>query len=261
MENKVAFITGAGSVGDGIGNGRAAALLFAREGASVFATDINNDAVRVTCEAIRAEGNRCEAVDCDVTSSADIKRAVETCVSRFGRIDVLHNNVGGSAPGDPVSMPEETWSAQIAMNLTSVFLTCKHVLPVMLAVGAGSIVNVSSVAGVRYLGHDLIAYAAAKSALMKFSQGVAARYARDNIRSNCVIPGLMHTPLVEVRLAQQYAGGDASALIARRNAQVPMGRMGDCWDIAYAALYLASDEAKYVTGAEILVDGGLTAKC
>jgi NAD(P)-dependent dehydrogenase (short-subunit alcohol dehydrogenase family) len=168
---------------------------------------------------------------------------------------------GGSAPGNPVTMDEEVWDAQIALNLTSVFLTCKHAIPVMQAQGGGAIVNVSSLAGVRYIGRDNIAYTAAKAGLHKFTEQIAVRYAPEKIRANTVIAGLMHTPLVEARLLKQYGDGDREKMIAERNAMVPMGRMGDAWDVAHAALFLASDEAKYVTGAQLLVDGGITAKC
>lgn len=259
LEGKVALVTGAGSAGPGWGNGKAAAVLFAREGAKVLAADIRPEAAEETRAIIEGEGGACQVHAADVTDSASVKAMVEACVERFGRLDVLHNNVGGSAPGDPVSMSEEVWQGQLAYNLGSVFLTCKHAIPVMLGQGGGAIVNVSSVAGVRYFGRDNIGYASAKAALHEFTRQVAGRYAKDNIRVNTVIAGLMHTPLVETRLLGQYGDGDRERMLAERAAMVPMGRMGDAWDVAYAALYLASDEANYVTGAEILVDGGFAA--
>ena len=260
LDGKVALITGAGSVGPGWGNGKAAAVLYAREGARVLAADIDLDAARETRSLIAEEGGVAEVCQADATDSDAVAAMVRTCADRFGRIDVLHNNVGGSAPGGPVEMAEEVWDRQIDMNLKSVYLACKHALPVMQAHGGGSVVNIASIAGLRHMGNDHVAYAAAKAGLIQFSRHLAVKYAAKNIRFNTVIPGLMHTPLVEARLAGQYAGGEAQALIDKRNAQVPMGRMGDAWDVAYAALYFASDESKYVTGAEILVDGGLTAR-
>ena len=226
-----------------------------------MAADIDGAAAEVTRGLIVDEGGACRTIVCDVTKSDSVAAMVGAALESFGRLDVLHNNVGGSAPGDPVSMAEEVWDTQIDMNLKSVFLTCKHTLPVMLDQGNGAIVNVSSLAGVRYFGRDNIAYSAAKAGLHKFTEQIAVKYAPYNIRANTVITGLMHTPLVEARLAGQYADGDLETLLAERNAMIPMGHMGDAWDVAHAALFLASDEARYVTGAQILVDGGITAKC
>ena len=261
MQDRIVLVTGAGSVGPGWGNGKAAAVLYAREGASVFAIDIDRDAAEETRRIVEDEGGVCATHRADVTDTESVAAAVAACLDRFGRIDVLHNNVGGSAPGGPVEMTEEVWDRQMDHNLKNVFLTCKHVLPIMEQQGKGAIVNIASVSGLRFTGHVSIAYSASKAGLIQFGKIVAMQYARKGIRCNTVVPGQMHTPLVEVRLAGQRRGGDAAALIAERNARVPMGKMGDAWDVAYAALYLASDEAKFVTGAEIVVDGGLTLKC
>lgn len=259
FKGKVVFVSGAGSVGPGWGNGRAAAALFARQGASVFCTDLNADAVEETRRLIEAEGGTCMARACNATVAAEVEAAVKACVDRFGRIDVLVNNVGGSAPGDPVSMSEETWDAQVDHNLKSVFLGCKYVLPVMDKQGAGAIVNLSSTAAKRMSPSRVhVAYSTAKGGIVTFSQSVAMAYVKKGIRCNTVTPGLMHTPLVEHRLAKSIAGGDVAAIVASRNAQAPTGRMGDAWDVANAVVFLASDEAKYITGAELLVDGGLT---
>jgi hypothetical protein len=261
LKDKVALVTGAGSVGPGWGNGKAAAVLFAREGARILAADISPSAAEETRAMIAQEGGACDIFVGDVTKTKDVAEMVGAALASFGRLDVLHNNVGGSAPGDPVSMSEEVWDAQIDMNLKSVFLTCKHALPVMVEQGSGAIVNVSSLAGVRYFGRDNIAYTAAKAGLHKFTEQIAVKYAPHGVRANTVIAGLMHTPLVEARLAGQYASGDLDKLLAERNAMIPMGHMGDAWDVAHAALFLASNEVRYVTGARILVDGGITAKC
>jgi hypothetical protein len=179
----------------------------------------------------------------------------------LGRIDILVNNVGGSAPGDVVSLPDEAWDRQFDTNITYVFHAMKRVVPIMAAQGGGSIVNLASIAALRFFGPDCIAYAAAKAGVIKLSQVTAVKYARHGVRVNTVVPGLMHTPLVSVRLVGERDAASAEALIAARDRQVPTGKMGDAWDVAYAALFLASDEAKYVTGTELIVDGGLSATC
>lgn len=261
LTGKVAIVTGAGSVGPGWGNGKATATLMARQGASVFLIDINQDAVEETRKIIEGEGGACATHSCNMLLAADVQEMVQACLNRFKRIDILVNNVGGSEPGDVVSMPEEVFDRQIDFNLKTAFLGCKYAIPVMEAQGKGAIVNISSVAGVRNSrgGRTHIGYSASKAAVVQFSRAVAGDFAKKNIRCNTVLPGLMHTPLVEYRLARQLAGNDAAALIATRNAQVPMGKMGTGWDVAHAVLFLASDEAGYITGTEIVVDGGLIA--
>lgn len=264
LAGKVVLIVGCGSVGPGWGNGRAMAVLFAREGAVIFGGDIDMAAAQETARLVREEGGTIDIATVDVTDEASIKALVEAAMARHGRIDVLVNNVGGSAPGGPVEMTSEVWDRQFDTNIRYVFLTCKYVLPIMEAQfeaegRGGSIVNLASIAGLRHFGPNVAAYAASKAGLIKFTEVTAVQYAAKDIRVNIVVPGLMHTPLVETRLAGQRAGGDAEALIRQRNAQPPMGRMGDAWDVAHAALYFASDEAKYVTGAQLRVDGGLSA--
>ncbi|GAB2991063.1 SDR family oxidoreductase [Amycolatopsis acidiphila] len=261
LEGKVAVITGAGSVGPGWGNGRAAAVLFAREGAKVFAVDLKPDALTETVRMIEDEGGTVRTHTCDVTDSAAVAAMVEACVAEFGRVDVLVNNVGGSRPGGPVELGEQDWRAQLDYNLTSVFLTCKHVVPVMKAQGGGAIVNTASTSGTRYTGSPQVGYASSKAGVIQLSKVLAVQHAPDGIRANTVVPGQLHTPMVEVRLAGQRAGGDVDALLAQRQARIPLGFMGDGRDTAYAALFLASDEARFVTGTEIVVDGGMTARC
>ncbi len=261
MDGKVALITGAGSVGPGWGNGRATAVLFAREGARVVALDRDTAAAEATRHIIESEGYACAVETADVTDRGQIERVIATVCEHWGALHVLVNNVGGSVPGGPVELSEEDWAAQLDFNLTSAFLTTKCVLPVMEAQGAGAIVNISSVAGLRFIGNHHAAYAAAKAGLVQFTKAVAVQYAAKGVRCNSISVGLMHTPLVEARLASQYGAGDLEALVAKRHAQVPMGRMGSGWDVAHAALYLASDDAGYVTAADLVVDGGLTAKC
>jgi NAD(P)-dependent dehydrogenase (short-subunit alcohol dehydrogenase family) len=258
LKGKVAVITGCGSYGPGWGNGKAISVMFARQGATILGVDISLGAAEETRAIVIAEGKMMHVAECDVTDSEQVRRYFENTVSANRRLDILVNNVGRSEPGNIGSMEEAIWRAQLDLNLTSAFVVSKCALPMMTIRGGGSIVNVSSVAGLRYVGKDQVAYAAAKAALIQFTKVSAVTYASQGIRLNCVIPGLMNTPLVHL-LAERYAAGDYEGLVERRNAQVPMGRMGDAWDVAHAALFLASDEAKYVTGTEIIVDGGLTA--
>jgi NAD(P)-dependent dehydrogenase (short-subunit alcohol dehydrogenase family) len=258
LDGKVAVVTGCGSSGPGWGNGKATATLFARQGATVIGTDRNLQAAEETRRVILEEGNRCEVFASDAASPEDVERLILQTADRFGRIDILVNNVGQSEPGGPVDMALETWEAQFALNVTTAFLTCKHAIPIMERQGGGAIVNVSSVAALRYIGKPQVGYSAAKAALIQFTRTTAVIHAGSGVRLNCVVPGLMHTPLVE-RLAEKYAGGDYEGFVKKRHNQVPMGRMGDAWDVAHAALFLASDEARYITATELVVDGGITA--
>lgn len=261
LSNKVAIVTGAGSVGPGWGNGRAAAVIFAQEGAAVFAVD--RDVAAMT-ETIALAGDGVGTIvpfECDVTDPAQVEAMIAACIERFGRIDVLVNNVGGSAPGGTVALSEAVWDRQFDVNLKSVFLTCKHVIPHMERAGGGAIVNTASTSALRWTGAAQVAYAASKAGVIQFSRVTAVEYAPKRIRVNTVIPGQMHTPMVETRLAGQRAGGDVAALLKTRQARIPLGFMGDGRDTAYAALFLASDEARFVTGTEIIVDGGMSARC
>lgn len=255
--DKVVLVTGAGSVGPGWGNGRATAVAFAAEGARVIGVDRVPEAMRETAKRVAEAGGRFEGHASDVTDNA----AVAALVARIGRVDVLVNNVGGSAPGGPVEMAEEVWDAQVDQNLKSVFLLCKHVLPVMEAQGGGAIVNLASTSGIRWTGAAQVAYAASKAAVIQLSRVVAVQYAARGIRVNTVVPGQMHTPMVEARLAGQRAGGDVGALLAQRLARIPLGFAGDGRDTAAAVLFLASDEARFVTGTELVVDGGMSVRC
>jgi hypothetical protein len=200
------LVTGAGSVGPGWGNGRAIAVRLAQEGARVFAVDLDAASMDETVTLARAAGGEIDTGICDVTSSDAIAATVAACVARFGGIDILINNVGGSAGGGPVEMSEEVWAAQIDRNLKSVFLTCKHVLPLMEQAGQGAIVNLASTSATRWTGAPQVAYSAAKAGVIQFSRVVAVQYASKGIRVNTVIPGQLYTPMVDVRLAKQRAG-------------------------------------------------------
>lgn len=262
LDGKIAIVTGAGSVGPGWGNGRAAAVIFAQEGAEVFAVDRDLDAMAETiARAGDRAGARITPHACDVTDPADVEAMVADCIERFGRIHVLVNNVGGSAPGGTVALSEAAWDRQFDVNLKSVFLACKHVIPHMERAGGGAIINTASTSGIRWTGAAQVAYAASKAGVIQFSRVTAVEYAPKRIRVNTVIPGQMHTPMVETRLAGQRAGGDVAALLKTRQARIPLGFMGDGRDTAYAALFLASDEARFITGTEIVVDGGMSARC
>ena len=257
LKGKVAIIAGAGSVGPGWGNGRATAVRFVEEGASVFAVDRDEKSMEETVA--KAPGIATHV--CDVTKGKDVAAMVEACLKKFGRVDVLVNNVGGSAAGGPVEMSEEVFDAQVNYNLKSVFLGCKYVLPVMEKQGGGAIVNIASASGIRWSGSAQVAYAATKAGVIQLSRVVAVQYAPKNIRVNSVVPGQLHTPMVETRLAKQRAGGDVEALLKSRVRRIPMGFAGDGRDTANAVLFLASDEARFITGAEIVVDGGMTVRC
>ena len=260
LDGKVAIVTGAGSVGTGWGNGKATAVLFARQGAKVFLIDNRREAVEETLGIIDGEGNTAAAHVADATNAAEISAAFEACDARFGGLDILVNNVGGSFPGGAEEMAEADWEAQIDFNLRTAFLGCKYALPLMKQRGGGAIVNLSSIAALRMSAdRPHIAYSAAKYGIIALSKSIAIENARRGIRCNTVVPGLMHTPLVEHRLVRQLGANDAAQLIAKRNAQVPMGGMGDAWDVANAVLFLASAEAKHITGTEIVVDGGISA--
>jgi len=261
LQDKVAIVIGAGCVGPGWGNGRAMAFRFAQEGARVWAVDRDREHLEETLARIHAIGGTIEAHVCDATNGAAVDALVRACRARWNRVDVLVNNVGGSAAGGPVEMSEETFDAQVAHNLKSAFLGCKHVLPVMEAQGAGAIVNIASASGLRWTGASQVAYAATKAGVIQMTRSIAVQYAPKGIRANAVVPGQLHTPMVEARLAKQRTGGDVDALLRQRQARIPLGFMGDGMDTANAALFLASDEARFITGAELVVDGGMTVRC
>lgn len=261
LEGKVALITGAGSIGDGWGNGRSAAVLFAAEGALIVAVDLQAEALEATVKLVRDAGGTIVPMLCDVTSSSDVEELVRKAHLQFGRIDILINNVGGSAAGGVTDLDEAGWHRQLDLNLTSVYLMMRHVIPIMKLQGNGSIVNTASTSGIRWTGAAQVGYAAAKAAVIQASKVTAVEFGPHNIRVNTVIPGQLHTPMVEARLARQRANGDVARLLAERVARIPLGFAGDGRDTANAALFLASDESSFITGTEIIVDGGMSARC
>lgn len=256
LADKAAIITGAGSIGPGWGNGKAAAVQFAREGAAVLAVDINRDAAAETRSIIESEGGRCVVHVADVSDAAAVAAMTEAAIDAFGKIDVLHNNVGLVEPGGPEQIVEANWDRLIEVNVKSIYLTVRAVVPHMVGAGGGAIINVSSIASFHSIGYPSVSYAASKGAINAMTRNMAVQYAKHGIRCNSILPGLMDTPLLQGAIADTY--GDAEAMIAKRNAQVPMGFMGDAWDTAKAAVFLASDDARYITGIELVVDGGFT---
>lgn len=255
LKDKVALVFGAGSVGEGWGNGKAAAVAYAREGAAVACVDIGLPSAEATRAIIEGEGNRAIACAADVTKLAEIEVAVAQTLEAFGRIDILHNNVGINAAGGPVEASEESWDRVMAVNVKSVFLACKAVLPVMERQGSGAIVNISSLAAIRWTGYPYSSYYASKAAVNNFTRSLAVQYAAKGIRANAILPGTMDTPHIYQQISNYY--DSVEAMVAARNEIPPMKRMGDAWDIANASVFLASDEARYITGVELCVDGGL----
>jgi NAD(P)-dependent dehydrogenase (short-subunit alcohol dehydrogenase family) len=262
LKGKVAMVVGAGSIGPGWGNGKATAVTFAREGAQVFCVDRNGAAADETVKIITGEGGNAMSHTADVSRAAEVEAMVAACMKAYGRIDVLDNNVGIAEVGSVVEVPEAEWDRVFAVNLKSAYLSMKHVIPIMVQQGGGSIINISSIASIRHIGISYISYNASKAAMNQMTRSTAVEFASKHVRVNAILPGLMKTPMVEhsAGLAQSYAGGDVQAMWRARDAQVPMGHMGDGFDVANAALFLASDESRYVTGIELVVDGGITCK-
>ena len=259
VAGKRVAVIGAGSIGAGWGNGKAAAVQFAREGAKVFATDINGDAVAETAGIIRGEGGAVETAVCDAADPASVDDAVRAAMDAFGQIDVLHNNVGIMDPGGPEDLSEAGWDRLIDVNVKSLYLACRAVLPIMVARGGGVITNISSIASTHSLGYSCVSYSASKGAVNAFSRDIALNYGPNGIRCNAILPGLMNTPLIHTgNVTEVY--GSTEEMVRQRDALVPLGHMGDAWDVAHAAVFLASDEAKYITGIELVIDGGITLK-
>ena len=251
LAGKSAIITGAGSRADGIGNGRATAILFAREGADLLLVDRDEEAVMATLDMIRAEGHDAAIAVADVTSTEDCARVVADAQLRYRQLDVLHNNVGIGGRGTVEEISLADWEHVQRVNVTSMMLMCKHAVPALRASGGGAITNVSSIAALRPRG--LTAYSVSKAAVATLTQALAVDHGRDRIRANCIMPGPVYTPMV-------YSGGMSDELRERRKNASLLQQEGEPWDIAWAAVYLASDEAKYVTGVILPVDGGVTVR-
>ncbi|MFO7965056.1 MAG: SDR family oxidoreductase [Desulfobacterales bacterium] len=260
LAGKIAIVTGAGQTpGDTIGNGRATAVLFAREGAKVVLADKHFDSAEETRAMIEAEGGEAVSIQVDVSREADAEKMVNVCLDRYGRIDVLQNNVGiGDNDAGPISLTEDALDRIMAVNFKGSFFTCKHAVPVMRKQQSGCITNISSVAAVCSVG--IVAYKTSKAALNAYSHSLAVSNARYGIRVNVIMPGLMDTPMA-IESISKARGISKTALREARDAMVPLkGKMGTAWDVAYASLFLASDEAGFITGVQLPVDGGQSAR-
>jgi len=262
LHGKVAIVTGAGCVGPGWGNGRAIATRFAQEGARIVAIDRSAAAMTETLSRIQDVNGEVLALEGDVTDATAVQQLMDEAQAHFGRLDILVNNVGKPIPGGITKLSEADWQAQLDINLSTMFLMCQQFVPrVQQQQEGGAIVNIASTSGIRWTGAAQIGYAAAKGGVIQFGRVMAVELAKDNIRVNTVVPGQMHTPMVEAVLAANQSQGDAKALLARRQKRIPLPFMGDGRDVANAALFLASEEARFITGTELVVDGGMSARC
>lgn len=262
LKGKVAIITGIGQSGKletvSWGNGAAIAYGLAQNGVKIIGCDLNLEAARYTASRIQAKfGDVCHVVTADVTSATSVQNVVDAAMAMYGRIDILINNVGMPALGDAGSLSEDVRDQQIRLNLKSVYLMCHAVLPIMEKQGSGVVVNNASIAGIRYVGKPQAAYSAAKAAVLHFTKVTAVGYATRGVRLNCVVPGLMLTPLVE---AMEHSQKDGEREMFRKITQhnVPTKTMGDSSDVAHATIFLASESAKYITGQNLVIDGGIT---
>jgi NAD(P)-dependent dehydrogenase (short-subunit alcohol dehydrogenase family) len=250
LSGKVAIIAGAASSGPGVGIGMATAVLFAREGAKVLLVNRSEQRARSLCEEIEKEGGECTICAGDITRAEDVERMVALAIQRYGRLDILLNNAGAGAPGTVVNVTDEAWDNAVNVNLKGTMLCCKYAIPRMIASGGGSIINVSTLAAVQGFRRGQVgfaAYSAAKAGVIGLTLSIAADFAPDGIRANCLIVGMANTP------ALAKFGEDARE---RRRLAVPLKTEGTAWDVAWAGVYLASDEARWVTGASLPVDGG-----
>ncbi len=260
LTDQTALVFGAGSSGPGWGNGKAAAVAYARAGAPVACVDLDLSAAEETAGIIEAEGNTAIAIQGNVTRDEDVARAVATTLSHFARIEILHNNTGITLFAGPVDQEICEWDRAMDVNVKSVFLACRHVLPHMEEHGYGVITNISSVSGIRILGYDMASYYTSKAAVNQLTRAIALQYAAKGIRSNAILPGLINTPMIRNNKEMQGHHGDLEKQLAERDAMSPTGKMGDAWDIAHAAVFLASREAKYINGILLPVDGGLSCR-
>jgi len=257
LKDKVAIVAGAGAIAEGWSNGRATAVLFGREGAKVFAVDRDLKSAQETCAIIASEGGEATAHQCDVSIAAEVNAMIDACMAKYGRVDVLFNNVGMQVVGGPLEVKEDDWDKLMTVNVKSMYLTCRAVIPHMLRQGGGSIINNSSTAALRFT-YANVAYAASKGAVKQLSQNIGVQYAAKGIRCNAVMPGYIATPRITDRLRKSNPA-DYDAKIRERQLAVPSGRLGTGWDVAYGVLYLASDESQFVNATELVIDGGQTA--
>lgn len=259
LASKVVVVAGGGAIGPGISIGRASCITYARLGATVCVQDVNLDSAQETVEIIRQEGGQAQAYRVDLSSEEDITQVFGQLQQEHGRVDVLHYNVGLSKAAGTMDTTTEDMNRIHAVNVTNFMVACRQVLPGMVARGSGSILSISSIAGMRYLGYPHLAYNTTKAALIHMTRMIAQEYATHGIRANTVVPGLIDTPRVAGNVASQFSA-DLTEAKAKRDQQVPMQRMGTPWEVANACAFLASDAASYITGTELVVDGGITGK-
>jgi NAD(P)-dependent dehydrogenase (short-subunit alcohol dehydrogenase family) len=255
LSNKVVVVVGAGSIGEGVGNGSASAVAFAREGAKVVCADRSLNAAQRTVGMIEASGGAATAFCADVLRSDQVKSLMQHAAEQFGRIDVLHHNVGIEEFGELTELTEESWDRVHAINLKGAMLTNREVVPYMIRQGGGSIINVSSLASLRWSPMQFLSYSTSKAALNHMTRVVARQYAKHQVRCNALVLGMIDTPHADALFKNEE---EAQRGREMRNAACPMGRQGTPWDVANTAVFLASDESSYVTGLEFLLDGGLS---
>jgi NAD(P)-dependent dehydrogenase (short-subunit alcohol dehydrogenase family) len=260
LAGKVALVVGAGASGPGMSIGRAVAIEFARQGAGIAALDIDLRSAEETAAIIAETGAKALALGGDASDPDAMEQAVARCLDRFRHLDVLHNNVGIMAFGDPVTLSLEDWDRVTAVNGRATFLAIKYAVP-HLETTKGAIVNVSSIAAIRSTGAPYAAYSASKAAVLGLTRALAIEYAPRGIRVNCVVPGFIDSPMMRDGIAKRFGRDKVAGIVAERAGHLPLGRLGTPQDVARACAFLASDDAAYITGAELVVDGGVTVAC
>jgi NAD(P)-dependent dehydrogenase (short-subunit alcohol dehydrogenase family) len=260
LRGRVVFVAGGGSAGPGWSIGRTSCVTYARMGAMVCVADRDEASASETTALIRGEGGTAETFVGDVAIESDVTRLFDAARSRFGAIDVLHHNVGIGKTGGVMETSAEDFNRIHSVNVRSLLLASQQVLPDMVERRRGSIIAISSVAGQRYIGYPHLAYSVTKASVIQFTRMLAQQYAGSGIRANTVVPGLIDTPRIATTVAKMFAGDSLAEAKAARDKQVPMGRMGTAWEVAHACGFLASDAASYITGTELVVDGGITGK-
>ena len=261
LKGRVALILGAGTIAPGVSIGKASSIAMACAGASVAALDFNLAAAQEVEQEIKSLGAQAIAYQADVANFEAMQVAIDRVMHDFGRIDIMQINAGIGRVGGPAETSLEDWDRIQKVNVESILIAAKLVAPIMVKQGSGSIIGVSSVAGMRYLGYPHLAYSVTKAAVTHFIKMLAQQYAGDGIRANTIVPGLIDTPRIQKNVAKVFdANADMDNTRRARDQQVPMGRMGTPWEVASVATFLASDDASYITGTEIVVDGGLTGK-